>query len=151
MLEDIDEVWEEMIDSRPDLNDLNSKKLDEFVEYFENTWLNEKCHFDRKDWNLWERYSSRTNNLSETYNHKINGQVISSKSNVFKVLDVVQKQEALTSVTFERVNLGKVKKSTNSQQVKDASIALLKQKYKKNELEVMDYLLKISAFVKNHN
>ena len=77
--------------------------------------------------------------------------VISSKSNVFKVLDVVQKQEALTSVTFERVNLGKVKKSTNSQQVKDASIALLKQKYKNNELEVMDYLMKISAFVKNHN
>ena len=110
--------------------------------------LNEKCHFDRKDWNLWDRYSSRTNNLSETYNHKINGQVISSKSNVFKVLDVVQKQEALTSVTFERVNLGKVKKSTNAQQVKDASIALLKQKYKNNELEVMDYLIKISSFVK---
>jgi phosphoribosyl-dephospho-CoA transferase len=64
---------------------------------------------------------------------------------------VVQKQEALTSVTFERVNLGKVKKSTNSQQVKDASIALLKQKYKNNELEVMDYLMKISAFVKKHN
>ncbi len=78
-------------------------------------------------------------------------EVISSKSNVFKVLDVVQKQEALTSVTFERVNLGKVKKSTNSQQVKDASIALLKQKYKNNELEVMDYLMKISAFVKKHN
>ena len=151
MLRNIDEVWEEMKDSRPELNDLNSKKLDEFIEYFENTWLNEKCHFDRKDWNLWERYSSRTNNLSETYNHKINGQVISSKSNVFKVLDVVQKQEALTSVTFERVNLGKVKKSTNAQQVKGASIALLKQKYKNNELEVMDYLMKISAFVKNYN
>jgi hypothetical protein len=56
---------------------MKSKKLDEFVGYFENTWLIEKCHFDRKDWNLWERYSSRTNNLSETYNHKINGQVIS--------------------------------------------------------------------------
>ena len=39
MLEDIDEVWEEIKDSRPDLNDLNSKKLYEFVEYFENTWL----------------------------------------------------------------------------------------------------------------
>jgi phosphoribosyl-dephospho-CoA transferase len=57
---------------------------------------------------------------------------------------VVQKQEALTSVTFEIVNLDKVKKSTNAQQVKDVSIALLKQKYKNNELEVMDYLMKIS-------
>ena len=118
-----------------------------YITNHERQWQN----FDRKDWNLWERYSSRTNNLSKTYNHKINGQVISSKSNVFKVLDVVQKQEALTSVTFERVNLGKVKKSTNAQQVKDASIALLKQKYKNNELEVMDYLMKISAFVKNYN
>jgi hypothetical protein len=62
---------------------MKSKKLDEFVEYFENTWLIEKCHFDRKDWNLWERYSSRTNNLSETYNHKINGQVNSYELRYF--------------------------------------------------------------------
>jgi hypothetical protein len=151
MLGDIDDVLEEMKDSRPDLNDLNSRKLDQFFEYFEETWLNEKCHFDRKDWNLWDRYSSRTNKLSETYNHKINGQVISSKSNVYKVLDVVQKQEALTSVNFERVILGKVKKTTNALQVKEAKIALLKEKYKNNELEVMYYLMKVSSFVKNYN
>jgi hypothetical protein len=32
---------------------------------------------------LFEVYSSRTNNISETYNHAINGQVMSSKSNVY--------------------------------------------------------------------
>ncbi len=52
MLGDIYEVWEEIKDTRPDLSDLNSKKPDQFIEYFEDTWLNEKCHFDRKDWNL---------------------------------------------------------------------------------------------------
>ena len=37
------------------------------------------------------------------YNHKVNGQVISSKSNVYKILDVVQKQEALTPVTLKEL------------------------------------------------
>ena len=64
---------------------------------------------------------------------------------------MTKKQEALTSVKYERVNGGKVRKSTNAQQVKDAKIALLKNQYKNNELEVMDYLLKVSAFVKNYD
>ena len=64
---------------------------------------------------------------------------------------MLKKQETLTSVTFERVNLGKVKKTTNAQQVKDAKIALLKAQYKNNDIEVMDYLMKISSFVKNYN
>jgi len=67
------------------------------------------------------------------------------------ILDLLKKQETLTSVTFERVNLGKVKKTTNAQQVKDAKIALLKAQYKNNDIEVMDYLMKISSFVKNYN
>ena len=70
---------------------------------------------------------------------------------LFKVLDLVKKQEALASVNFERVNLSKAKKTTNSQQVKDAKITLLKAQYKNNELEVMDYLIKVSSFVKNYN
>ena len=115
MLGDIDEVWEEMKESRPDLNSsLNNAKLDDFVKYFEDTWIDEKCHFNRKDWNLFDRYSSRTNNVSESYNHQINGQIISSKSNIYKVLDLTKKQEALTSVKYERVNGGKVRKSTNA-------------------------------------
>ena len=45
-------------------------------------------------------YSSRTNNISETYNHAINGQVMSSKSNVYKILDITKNQETLTSFQF---------------------------------------------------
>ena len=45
MLGDIDDVWEEMKDSRPDLNSLNKGKLDDFITYFEDTWIKEKCHF----------------------------------------------------------------------------------------------------------
>ena len=55
---------------------------------------------------MFDIYSSRTNNTSETYNHAINGQVMNSASNVFKLLDFTQKQETLTSDKYARVNLG---------------------------------------------
>jgi hypothetical protein len=85
------------------------------LEYFADTWINETCHFPRDLWNMFDVYSSRTNNISETYNHAINGQVMNSKSNVFKILDLTQKQETLTSVKYERVNLGNEKKKSSSQ------------------------------------
>ena len=46
ILDDIDEVWEEMIDSKSDLGEHNSK-LEKFIEYFADTWINETCHFPR--------------------------------------------------------------------------------------------------------
>ena len=40
---------------------------------------------------------------------------MNAKSNVYKVLDLTQKQETLTSTKYERVNAGQEKKQTNSQ------------------------------------
>ena len=41
MLGDIDEVWEEMIECKPKLGGINHAKVDQFVEYFEKTWIND--------------------------------------------------------------------------------------------------------------
>ena len=60
---------------------------------------------DRSQWNLFDTYSSRTNNISETYNHKINGKIQSSDSNVIKVLDMVQDQESLIATKYQKVLL----------------------------------------------
>ena len=76
---------------------------------------------------------------------------MNAKSNVYKVLDLTQKQETLTSTKYERVNAGQEKKQTNSQRVKDGDIETLKLKYKYGELEVMDYLMKVSVFSKNYD
>ncbi len=70
---------------------------------------------------------------------------------LFKVLNLAQKQETLTSVKYERVNQGKEKKQTNSQRVKDSEIAVLKLKYKHGELEVMDYSMKVIVYSKNYD
>ena len=76
---------------------------------------------------------------------------MNSKSNVFKILDLTQKQETLTSVKYERVNLGNEKKKSSSQKVKDAQIATLKSEYKHGSMEVMDYLMAVSVFCKNYD
>ena len=95
-------------------------------------------------------YSSRTNNICESYNHQVNTQIISSKSNVYKVLDLTKKEESLDSVSYGRVNNGQEKRQTNKV-VKDAKIALLKKDYENGSLEVMDYLLKVSEFSKKYD
>jgi len=60
----------------------------EIEEYFENKWISDQFRFDRSLWNIFDQYSSRTNNISEAYNHQINGhQVIAPNSNVYKILD----------------------------------------------------------------
>ena len=89
MLEAIDEVWEEMIACKPVLGGIDDEKVDQFIDYFEKTWLNENCHFSRATWNLFKEYSSRTNNICESYNHQLNGQDLSSKSNIYKIITLL--------------------------------------------------------------
>ena len=118
------------------------------IKYFEKTWLNDNCHFDRSTWNLFTEYSSRTNNICESYNHQLNGQVLSSKSNIYKIITLNQKQESLASTSYERVNLGMEKKTKTAQQLKDVKIENLKLKYKHCEIDVMSYLMQVSVFGK---
>ena len=98
-------------------------------------------------WNIYDQYPSRSNNISETYNHQINGQVFVPNSTVYKILDVLRKQETLIANKFERVNLGKEKKQTTKQQLKDAKIALIKKDYDHGDIDVMDYLMKLNEFI----
>jgi hypothetical protein len=81
-------------------------------------------------WNIYDQYPSRSNNISETYNHQINGQVIAPNSND-KILDILRKQETLTANKFERV-----KKQTTKQQLKDAKKALLKKDYDHGDIDL---------------
>lgn len=63
---------------------------------------------------------------------------------------MVQDQESLIATKYQRVLLGQENKRKTSQQLKDAKIALLKKQYKHGELDVLDYLIKISSFVQEY-
>jgi hypothetical protein len=91
-LDDIDCFFEKLKETKLEIEE-EDKKIVQFIEYFEKTWISDQCHFDRSLWNIYDQYSSRTNNISETYNNQINGQVIAPNSNVYKILDVLRKQK----------------------------------------------------------
>jgi hypothetical protein len=61
----IDCCFEELKKTKPEIEE-EDKKIDQFIEYFENTWISDRYRFDRSLWNIFDQYSSRTNNISET-------------------------------------------------------------------------------------
>ena len=62
--------------------------------------LSETALFPRSIWNFHNDDKTRTNNISETYNHKINGKITVKNTNIYKVL---------------RANLGQFKRKDNAQ------------------------------------
>jgi transposase-like protein len=72
---DIDLCWDELKSERVDFGETDNKKLDQFTEYCETTWLNCNAMFPREIWNLHDNIFHRTNNISETYNKKINKEI----------------------------------------------------------------------------
>ncbi len=57
----------------------------------------------------------------------------------------------MTSVKYERFNLGNEKKQNTSQKFKDAQISAPKSEYKHGSMELMDYLMAVSVFCKNYD
>ena len=60
-MEGIDDVWNEMVENKPNLGDVDNIKVDKFLTYLEDTWIKEKCHIGRDLWNIFDQYSLRTN------------------------------------------------------------------------------------------
>ena len=46
-------------------------------------WLSETALFPRSIWNFHNDDKTRTNNISETYNHKINGKITAKNTNIY--------------------------------------------------------------------
>ena len=103
--------------------------------------------FDRTIWNFHNCSSNRTNNISETYNIRINGQVVKPKPNIFNIADTIKNEENLTSVSYEKENLGKIKSRRTKNELKDVKIESFKIRYVHGEIEVMDFLMSMISFV----
>ncbi len=74
-LDDIDDCWEELQEDDDLGDELENKKFEQFREYLYSTWLSETALFPRSIWSFHNDDKTRTNNISETYNHKINDKI----------------------------------------------------------------------------
>ena len=67
--------------------------------------------------------------------------------NIYKLIEIIQGQETLASVSYEKANLGHKKSRRTKEDLKDKEIEILKLKYDTNKIEMMDYLMLISEYV----
>ncbi len=148
-IDDIDECWEELNDEMDLGDELENKKFDQFRKYLNDTWMSATATFNRTIWNFHDDENTRTNNISETYNHKINGKILAKNSNIYKVLDVIKIEEMLAYNAYERANLGQNKRSDNKQLLNLQKINNLILQYRFGSIETMDFLIKISDHLKN--
>jgi hypothetical protein len=61
--------------------------------------------------------------------------------NIYKLIEIIQDQETLMSVSYEKANLGhKKSRRTTKEDLEEKEIEILKLKYDTNKIEMMDYL-----------
>jgi hypothetical protein len=96
--------------------------------------------FPRKIWNLHDQDEFRTNNISETYNEKLNLHITRPRPNYYKMVDILKDQEVLTELDFERSNLGTIKNRRTKEDLKDKELLILKLKYIHCEIDSIKFL-----------
>ncbi len=141
----IDVCWTELKNDLCDLDETDNKKRDQLIEYFESTWIGPNAAFPREIWNLHDNIYHRTNNISETYNKKLNKEISKPDPNIYKLVDIIKEQEVLTSVSYEKANLGHKKSRSTKEDLKDKEIEILKMKYNTKRIELMEYLSALSG------
>ena len=155
-IEDLDACWNELVDTKPDVPLIN-----EFINYFNMTWMNVEraatnedqavanAHFSRDVWNFHDRsHEFRTNNTSETYNHKMNGHLEKAHPNIYRMLDLLQEEESRTTVSKNRCDQGTIKVRKTKHMLKDKDIEILKLKYDFGSIEPMEFLMQVEQFIK---
>ena len=149
-LSDIDECWAGLLENLPLMNGNNDdlNKLTQFVNYLRDTWVKSPASFPRSIWNFNDYQSHRTNNICETFNKKLNSLISKPKPNIYKLIDLLKDQEVLTSIDYERANLGKTKSRRTKEDLKDKEIEILKLKYKHCEIDWIKFLFESSVYVK---
>ncbi|ORX71716.1 hypothetical protein BCR32DRAFT_250084 [Anaeromyces robustus] len=70
----------------------------EFLEYFYYTYL---IDYNIKNWNYYNNIKHITNNASESYNNQLKS-IFSKKPTFFKLIYVLQKQEFLSNIDYQR-------------------------------------------------
>ena len=119
--------------------------------YFESTWMGPNAIFPREIWNLHDNIYHRTNNISETYDKKLNKEISKPDPNIYKLVDILKEQELLTAVSYEKANIGHKKSRRTKEDLKDKEIEILKLKYDTKQIELMEYLLALSEYVQDFN
>ena len=78
-------------------------RIDEFVMYFETTWIAGTFH--TSEWNLYETEGPQTNNHLEGWHNRLRRVVGKSHPNIFECVEVFQREQVSTEVSIQQVHV----------------------------------------------
>ena len=79
-------------------------RIEEFIEYFERTWLNGQ--FQLTTWNVFMEDEPRTNNNLEGWHKKVKKIAGKSHLNIFEMVELFKLEQASTEVALRQLMAG---------------------------------------------
>ena len=119
-------------------------KMDEFVAYFEETWL--VGNFALQVWNVFSTDSSspRTNNHLKGWHNKLKRIARKAHPNVFELVEIFKQEQSEVSIAELDTGSQPPKRAKKSVD-KDKKIGKLKSRFSQNEITLEEYVRRISA------
>ncbi|CAF0719086.1 unnamed protein product [Brachionus calyciflorus] len=151
-VDQITEVWIKILNDKPIFIETNkNKKIDEFLEYFVDTYFEGK--FDINLWNHFDTEGPRTNNDIEGYNLKLKNHVSRAHLDIYKSFQVFQTQEHAAFVKYKHALDGKPAQPRKKLNIgRDNEIKIYKKLLKEGNINIDVYvnnLLPFFSFRKN--
>ena len=126
-----------------------------FTDYILNTWVGdrfsippEKPRFEHELWNHYDNPSIRTHNNLEGFHSKLKKIVKTSKPNIYKIINVMKKEESKARSLYTCITAGVVKSKPKPESLyKEEKLKNLKLKFELEPVyELSDYLEDCAIF-----
>ncbi|CAF0829701.1 unnamed protein product [Brachionus calyciflorus] len=151
-IDHITDEWTKILNEKPifDQDDKNNK-LDEFLEYFVNTYFEGQLEMDL--WNHFDTEGPRTNNDIEGYNLKLKNHVSRAHPDIYKSIEVFQVQETTSFVKYKHALDGKPAPPRRKFNIgRDNEIKFYKKLFIEGNIGIdvyVSHLLLLFSFLKN--
>ena len=147
--EHIDIYWINTI--MPSMLNLKIKypKISNFTEYIVNTYF--AGNFPTNLWNHYSTIGNRTNNHVEAYNLRLKKWLSAKSPNIYKAVEVLQREEVNSALRYQRANSedSKVNKPPYRNHLdikKEAQLNICKDLLRENSISLDIYIEKILNF-----
>ena len=115
------------------------QRIEEFVEYFESTWL--VGSFPLQMWNVHENQDYRTNNHLEGWHKRLKNLVGKAHPNIYEFVEVIKKEQTATEILLVQLGAGaRVPKRSAQAITTDRKIKELKKRFAENSISLDEYL-----------
>ena len=116
-------------------------QLTKFLDYFTINWVDDDAKFQINLWNHFHNENQRTNNNNEAYNLRLDKRS-EKHPNIWKFIELLQKEELHTSVKFERIEDGtlKIRGRKRVDLLRDLSITTSKNVYLQIDCTFDDFI-----------